>query len=57
MKDRIKLINSCESETINIVQSIQDKTNDYYFHMTVEMETLLLEEINKEIVRIKCKLK
>jgi hypothetical protein len=57
MKEREKLINSCEVETINVVQRIEEKTNSYYFHITPEMERLLLEEIDFEIKRVKNKSK
>jgi len=44
-------------ETINIVQRIENKFNNYYFHLTWEYEKLLLEEIDKEIKIIKEKAK
>lgn len=53
--EREKLINSCEVETINIVQKIENETNNYYFHITTELEKLLLTEIDREIKKIKNK--
>lgn len=52
--NRIRFIREAETETINIVQKIIDRTDNYYFHITEEMERFLLEEINKEIIKIKC---